>query len=124
MSIVFSQPVKQLGKLRWQRRFEFQILAASRMTEAEHPGVKRLAVDGERFFRPVLRVASERIADVFHMDANLVRPPRFQLALHIRVMAKPLEHAEMGDGFLAVFLGDGHFFRSRLSRPIGASIVP
>ena len=58
-----------------------------------------------RSVRDVHEIAHERVARVLHVDADLVRAPREQLAVHERVavvaraVLEALEHAERGDGF-------------------------
>ena len=93
-------------------------LAGARMLELQHVGMQRLAV--ERLDDPaglirqkiglgpeagaVDGIAQQRMADVCHVDADLVRAAGFQVAFdeggkraRIRAFMEALEHFVMGD---------------------------
>jgi len=56
-------------------------------------------------------VADQRMADMGHMDANLMRPPRLQRAFDERGFGKCLRHAKMRYGMLTLVVGQNrHFF--------------
>ena len=79
------------------------------MVQIERVRVERLARDGEMiFFVAVERVIHDRVLDVRHVDANLVRAPRFQAAIEPGIMWELLQDAEMCHG---------RFPRLRLHRP-------
>ena len=56
-------------------------------------------------------VANKRMADVGHMNADLMRPPRFQRAFDDSGFGKCLGHAKMRYRMLALVIGQNrHFF--------------
>ena len=77
-----------------QRAFEMDFLARYRMFEAEHGGVQRLTGEGidngAGFIRQfagfgsepagISRIADQRMADMGHVDADLVGAAGFELA--------------------------------------------
>ena len=61
---------------------------------------------GRSFQYPVAAVSlvvEQRVSDILHVDADLVRAPRFEAALDEVHVAEPLEHAVVRDGMLARF---------------------
>ena len=59
-------------------------------------------------------VANKRMADVGHMDADLMSPARFQRAFDDSGFGKCLRHAKMRDRVLALVIGQHrHFFTVR-----------
>ena len=52
----------------------------------------------------VLRVATNGMAHVGGVDANLILASCLQLKLHERVLGGAVEHMEMGDGELAAII--------------------
>src|SRR5690606_31013822 len=86
-----------------------QLFSRPRMDETGRSRMERLSAHAERSARAaaVYRVTDERMADILHVDADLMRPPRLQLQLHIGVIAEPLEYGEMRDGVLASAIRDG-----------------
>ena len=98
------------------------------MHEAKFLRVQALAVLTQfGLFAAVDHVPQDRVAAVGHVDADLVRPARFQLTLDKRIAGKALQHAPVRHGAAAVFLRDGHFLavgRVAADRRIdGAGIV-
>lgn len=86
------------------------------MNEPERAGMQRLAgescdgsADGWRECRharladtPIDRIADKRVADVGHMDPDLVRPPCFEAALDLsRIKPELTGEPVVGDGMLA-----------------------
>ena len=56
-------------------------------------------------------IADQRMADMGHMDADLMRPPRLQCAFDDSGFGKCLRHAKMRYGMLALVIGQHrHFF--------------
>ena len=104
-------------------------LSCARMHEAKLLRVQALAVLPQLgLFMAVDGVAQNRVAAIGHVDADLVRPARFQLTLDERIAGKALQHAPVRHGAAAVFLRDGHFLAVRRmatdGRVNGAGIVP
>ena len=87
---------------------EAQRLGVQRLTRAEGEAVvDELLVFGVEgaLQDPVAAVAGvveERVSDVVHMDADLVRASGLQHAFHEGDVAQALQHAEVGDGVLSL----------------------
>lgn len=60
-------------------------------------------------FIAVQRIIDDRMADIGHMDADLMGSSRFQTAFDPRVFAVPPLHRKMRNRLSAVFGDDGHF---------------
>ena len=78
-------------------------LPGAGMVEPQPHGVEALPLQArDRLFVPVNRVPQNGMADVGHMDANLVCPSSLQAALHIGEAGEPLQHGPVCDGGTAV----------------------
>ena len=51
---------------------------------------------------PVCLVSKQRVANVLHVDPDLVGAPSFEFAFHQTDRAEPLQYPEMGNGVLAL----------------------
>ena len=87
------------------------------MDKAKFRRMERLAPEIEpreelpmRLFRPPIdRIAEQRMADMRHMDANLVRTAGFEPAFDERRLVQRLNPAIMGHGMFAPGrFGNGH----------------
>lgn len=91
-----------------QPHFEMHALLRGRMREREPGGVQRkprcaariLAARSEAI-AAVYLIAADRMTRLGKMNANLVRAPRFQLALDEREIADPFENTYVRDRSLA-----------------------
>ena len=81
------------------------------MNESNGAGMKTLPAAVEcRLFRPINRVTRHRVAEVGHMDPDLMGASGLQSAGNIGKSRELLQHLHMGDGRFGVLLGDAHFF--------------
>ena len=77
--------------------------------EAELAGVETLgALPQLRLFVAVDQIAQNGVADVGHVDPDLVGPSRLQTAADMGVAPVALHHFPVGHGFFGVAGGDGH----------------
>ena len=84
-----------------------------------------LAVDGpfEDMVAAVFVVVEDGVAQVFHVDADLVGPAGFEVALHHADVVEAFEHLVMGDGPFALFTvrkGGELFAVARVAADMGA----
>src|SRR3569832_1471340 len=103
-----------------RRRLPLHGLAGFRMAQTQHAGMQGLTLKCmQRFAQaiaatrrqtqsaPVRGVAQQRVMDVGHVHADLMRAPRFQSHFDITVSTKTLDHTVVRHG-LAPALDDGH----------------
>ena len=72
-----------------------------------------------RLFVAVDRVPQNGVADVGHVDPNLVGPARFQVAADVGIAPVALDHLPVGYGGLGIALGDAHLLPIRRVPPNG-----
>ena len=58
----------------------------------------------------VYRIAGDRMTEISHMYADLVRPSGFKLTTYMCIALITANHTVMSDGIFAVTLGNAHFF--------------
>lgn len=104
----------------WNRCFKRNGFAAFRMGETQAVGVQRLTRTQtfNGFFHRVAarmarvavnRVGGKRMVGLAHMDADLVRPARFERAFDIAVGKIAFQHFDVGNGWFAAEFDDCHF---------------
>jgi outer membrane protein assembly factor BamD len=106
---------EQVAQVRGQRRRVLQRCARARVCERETTGVQGLALECPQGVRQrrlrarrqaqaaaVLRIADQRVTDVRHVHAYLVRASRLQLHAHVCMPAKAVLYAIVRDGRAAI----------------------
>ena len=85
------------------------MLSGARVDKFERPRVETLPFQTLfRLSRAVDHVAEQRVADVRHVDADLVRAPGLELAADVRKAGVPLDDLPVRHGVAGVFLRNGH----------------
>ena len=128
--LVGTESLEQVGKITWYRRFETQVLPGYGVFEAEEPGVQRLpgeclhgtpggllqGIGLGREMRAVFLVTNKRIADMGHVDADLVGPSGFEPAFDKTCIGAPvactikvLDDRVMGDCLARVGAGNADY---------------
>ena len=97
-------------KFRRQGAGEGDKLLRAGVDELQPHGVEALALETRHgLFRAVDRVAQDRVANMGHVDADLVGAARFQAAADVGEPAQVLQHLPVGHGGAAVE-HHSHFF--------------
>ena len=74
---------------------ESEPLKGSWMRKSQGSGMQRLTTELQRIPRRVQRVARDRMADIRHVNAYLMRPSGLQPEFHITKIQEPLEHLKV-----------------------------
>ena len=103
----FQNILKILG----QFRVDHHGMSVPGVGKAQNPCVKALGFLTQlRLFPSVDHIPQNGMTHVGHVDTNLVGTPGLQPTPHVGLATVASHHLPMGDGRLAVMLGDTHFF--------------
>ena len=81
------------------------------MNKSDFTRVKALAAEGYfLIFNSVYRITRNGMADISHVNANLVSSARFQDAFNMSISFIPADNLVMSNRVFAIFLRDAHFF--------------
>ena len=94
----FDQQVLKAGGI---GRLELHLFARDGVVEAELEGVQRQTAEGIEVLEAIASVADDGMAEVLHVDTDLVLAAGFEVELHERIAVGTLDGAVVGDGFLA-----------------------
>ena len=81
------------------------------MGKIQSLGMQSLTFNGKRhLLRRIFRITYQRIAQIFQMNPDLVRPASPKLTAYQGKTPETLQHLVLGNGFPAAFLHHGHLF--------------
>ena len=94
-----------------QRSFKAQAFSRTRVGEFQCLRMQSLSLNAEgSFHRRIFRITNQRIAQILHVYANLVRASGSQATAHNGIFAKAFQHLLFGNSVASAFFDNSHLF--------------